>query len=81
MAKLVVVVEIFVALSEGKDALLELAVLGVDDFALVPVIGEEFGGTGEKIESTVNFTQKENATVGADVAAFEISLNFTSLAA
>jgi hypothetical protein len=34
-------------LDEGEDALLELALPGVDDFALVPVIGEEFGGTGE----------------------------------
>lgn len=44
VAKLVVVIEVLVALGEGKDALLELALLGVDDFALVPVIGEEFGG-------------------------------------
>ena len=80
VAKLTVVVEVFVALGEGKDALLELAVPGVDDFALVPVIGEEFGCAGEKVEAAVDFAQKENAAIRADLAAFEVSLNFMSLA-
>ena len=30
-----------------------------DDFALVSVVGEEFGGLGEKFESAVYFTQQE----------------------
>ena len=63
VAKLVVVVKIFVSLGEGKDALFELAVLSVNDFALVPVVGEEFSRAGEEVESVVNFTQKQNTTI------------------
>lgn len=81
MAKIVVVVEIFVALSEGKDTLFELALVGVDNFVLIAVVVEEFGGTGKEVKLSVDFSQEKNPSIGADVPAFEIGLNFSSLAA
>lgn len=81
MTQVIVIIEIFVTLGESEDALLELTILGVDDFVLVTVIVEKSGGPGEKVESFVDFTQEQDAAIRAHVSSFEIGLNFPTLAA
>ena len=63
------------------DALFELALLGVDDFVLVAVVVEEFGGAGKEVKFPIDFPQEQSTAIGADVSAVEIGLNFSSLAA
>lgn len=81
MTQVIVIIEVLVTLGEGEDALLELAVLGMDDFMLITVVFEEFGGPGEEIESFVDFPQEQDAAIRTDVSALEIGLNFPPLAA
>jgi hypothetical protein len=75
------IIKVFVPLGEGEDALLQLAVLGVDNFVLVTVVFEKSGGAGEKIECFVDFTEKQDATIRAHFSSFKIGLNFPTLAA
>ena len=63
MTQVIVIIEVFVPLGEGEDALLQLAVLGVDNLVLVTVVFEKSGGAGEKIESAINFTQEEGTSI------------------
>jgi hypothetical protein len=63
VTQVIVIIEVFVPLGEGEDALLQLAVLGVDNLVLVTVVFEKSGGAGEKIESAINFTQKEGTPI------------------
>jgi hypothetical protein len=81
VTQVIVIIEVFVPLGEGEDALLELAVLGVDDFVLITVVFEELGGPGEEIEFFVDFTQEQDTAIRAHVSSFEIGLNFPTLAA
>lgn len=57
------VIEVFVTLGESKDALLELALLSVDDFVGVAVVFEELRCAREKIEFSVNFSQKKQSSI------------------
>jgi len=63
VAQAIMIIEVFVTLGEGEDALLQLAVLGVDDFVLVPVVFEKSGSPGEKVESFVDFAEEQNAAI------------------
>lgn len=81
VAKLVMIVEVLVSLRKGEDTLLKLAVLSVDDFALVTIVLKKGGSAGKEVKLPVNFPKKENTPIRADVTAIEISLNFSSLAA
>lgn len=63
MTQVIVIIEVFVPLGEREDALLQLAVLGVDNLVLVTVVFEKSGGAGEKIESAINFTQEEGTSI------------------
>ena len=63
MTQVIVIIEVFVPLGEGEDALLQLAVLGVDNLVLVTVVFEKSGSPGEKVESFVDFAEEQNAAI------------------
>jgi len=75
------VVEVFVALDEGKNTLADLAVAGVGNKLRITGIGKNFRGTFEKIEPFFDLTNQEEASVGTHLAAMEIRLNFEVLTA
>lgn len=72
VAKVLVIVEIFVAGGKGEDALREQSALGMDDELGRAWIGDGSIESVEQSELSIGFAKEQDARIGGDVAAGEV---------
>lgn len=78
VAESLVIVEIFVASGDAKDALCEQGGLGMDDESRVSGIGNDTVEGSDETEVVIGFAKHECTGIGGDVAAGKVGVNFAA---